>query len=653
MITMIGILKLLFITYGIQASSLDAYNITKIEKGGIYFEHLGKINHYDSEWTLISYLDISVIHRKIDVIDKTYSKTKEICFHKKISNYSLCDTSFVVLNQIIPQLYNQENVLKELTGRINNVHRVKRSYIDGIGKMFKLLFGTLDVEDAERYDDAITNLDSHQHDILSLLKSQTNVIKSTISNFNNTLTDLSKDEQNFYKNLDVLSNYTQQINTILFDVNLKQDIDEHLSLLILITTEVNNEIATIINAILFAKNNALHPMIITPEQYLEELKKTVSHLPTQTKYPLSLSISEVSELLSLTNLVSYYMNDKLVFLIKTPLITQTNYELYYIMPVPIRNYDNTFVFILPKEKYFMISSNKLHYTYLEDLKHCKKLSRGYICKLNSPLYSVHGNPTCETELMFGNSKVPGECDTRLAYIINEQWYKMHNENDWLFVLPRKTIATLSCRNREPIDFNLMNTGILSITDSCKLYTIDVILQTEIKGLTSEHNSILPSLDLINDDCCKKIKDRNISKIEFIPLRSHDKLDLESLNIASHKIDKIDELISKLENESIYSKVTNNVYFVYIVMSILKIIACYLVYRIVRYIYKRKFFCTNIGRHLAIEDTRNCCSRITNCITLKVSNSRNDIELEEIPSTSSGNVESSLRRSSRIAQLKIN
>lgn len=145
-------------------------------------------------------------------------------------------------------------------------------------------------------------------------------------------------------------------------------------MLTLITTEVNNEISTIINSILFARNNAIHPLIITPEQFAIELEKTVPHLPSQTKYPLDLTQRSAPELLSISNLISYYMNDKLVFVIKIPLITQSDYDLYNVVPVPIRNTDNTFIFILPNFKYFMISSNKLHYTNIEDLSKCKGIS---------------------------------------------------------------------------------------------------------------------------------------------------------------------------------------------------------------------------------------------------------------------------------------
>lgn len=73
-----------------------------IDKGGIYFENLGKVNHFDSEWNLITYLDIGDIHRKISLIHDTYSRTKDLCNHETFTKFSLCQTSLVILEQIIP-----------------------------------------------------------------------------------------------------------------------------------------------------------------------------------------------------------------------------------------------------------------------------------------------------------------------------------------------------------------------------------------------------------------------------------------------------------------------------------------------------------------------------------------------------------------------
>ena len=436
---------------------------------------------------------------------------------------------------------------------------------------------------------------------------------------------------------------------------MKQDIDEHMSLLTLITTEINNEISTVINAILFTKNNIIHPVIITPEQYGIELRKTVSYLPPQTKYPLEINEKNIPELLSLVNLASYVSNEKLVFIIETPLITQASYDLYNVLPVPIKSRDDTFIFVLPNFKYFLISHNKIHYTNLQNLDNCNRLQDNirYICKLETPLYSVHTSKTCETELMYSYTKLPNECDTRVGYIASEQWYKLHSDNHWMFVTPKKVIATINCKNKEPLDIELINTGILKISDKCKLYTKNAVLQTQSLGLKSNFNSILPPIDIISDDCCKKIKNKNITNINFVPIKIHEKLDLESLDLASHKIDKINDMIDKMENQSIFDKVIHNTYFAYILLSILKMIFIYIIYKFARYLWKRHFFCNRNDRILALEDTKSCCARITNCITLKVNSSDDrEIELEEIPSTSD-NSNVPLRRSGRIAQLKIN
>ena len=113
------------------------------------------------------------------------------------------------------------------------------------------------------------------------------------------------------------------------------------------------------------------------------------------------------------------------------------------------------------------------------------------------------------------------------------------------------------------------------------------------------------------------------------------------------------MVDKMENQSMFDKVIHNTYFAYILLSILKMIFIYIIYIFARYLWKRHFFCNRNDRILALEDTKSCCARITSYITLKVNSSDDrEIELEEIPSTSD-NSNVPLRRSGRIAQLKIN
>lgn len=70
----------------------------------------------------------------------------------------------------------------------------------------------------------------------------------------------------------------------------------------------------------------------------------------------------------------------------------------------------------------MISSNKLYYAKLTNLSTCKSLSNNsrFICKRETPLYSVRGNNICETVLVLNDIKIPIECDTRISLINTEQ-----------------------------------------------------------------------------------------------------------------------------------------------------------------------------------------------------------------------------------------
>lgn len=61
---------LTWIQYVICSDKL--YTISVIDKGGIYFENLGKVNNFNTEWNFITYLDIEDIHRKISLIHDTY-----------------------------------------------------------------------------------------------------------------------------------------------------------------------------------------------------------------------------------------------------------------------------------------------------------------------------------------------------------------------------------------------------------------------------------------------------------------------------------------------------------------------------------------------------------------------------------------------------
>nr|CAI5856344.1 unnamed protein product [Callosobruchus analis] len=70
---------------------------------------------------------------------------------------------------------------------MNNSNRVKRGWFNLIGSTFKTIFGTLDQDDAEYYNNAINKVSSNERHLIDLLSQQTQVVKTTITNFNHTI----------------------------------------------------------------------------------------------------------------------------------------------------------------------------------------------------------------------------------------------------------------------------------------------------------------------------------------------------------------------------------------------------------------------------------------------------------------------------------
>lgn len=100
-----------------------------------------------------------------------------------------------------------ENTINEDVKKINSITRNRDSYSSFLKEMKRkpILFNKLEDHNDKRQ----TFLDKNEHEVLNLLKSQSNIIKSTICNFNTTITDLNNNEKVYNENLNLLSNHTK------------------------------------------------------------------------------------------------------------------------------------------------------------------------------------------------------------------------------------------------------------------------------------------------------------------------------------------------------------------------------------------------------------------------------------------------------------
>ena len=158
-----------------------------------------------------------------------------------------------------------------------------------IGEIIKVLFGTLDENDAEHYDEQIRNFEANSDDTTDLLKQQVCVLKTTLGAFNETLKDVAHNDKLMRKGLTDIQNYlgrlASETTRELSIFEAKFMIEKHI-------TQVNNALSnpqrnmdllldSVVHAQTGASNRKLYHHICFWIPY-----GRASHFPPVTPFPL-------------------------------------------------------------------------------------------------------------------------------------------------------------------------------------------------------------------------------------------------------------------------------------------------------------------------------------------------------------------------------
>ena len=110
------------------------------------------------------------------------------------ANYTGCFNSIRQADRSIRKVNELKLLLKQFTRNDDDpVHtREKRGVFNFIGGIGKILFGTMESQDADHYTDKISRLENEQLDFLRLSKEQMTVVKTTLRSINSTLSTEKK-----------------------------------------------------------------------------------------------------------------------------------------------------------------------------------------------------------------------------------------------------------------------------------------------------------------------------------------------------------------------------------------------------------------------------------------------------------------------------
>ncbi|XP_028158549.1 uncharacterized protein LOC114351503 [Ostrinia furnacalis] len=483
---------------------------------GLYFQNDGDVLITDDSWKL-------VIYRNLEPLFLSRDSLKRLAYNYQtlISRYPNLPSTITTSSYIKLNLDKIDTRLDELSLYTNN-KRTKRELLDGLSSLLKWLIGTPDAKDAKHYDECIQLLEKQQITTNEILNQQLQIISSTITNFNETILKISYDEHLINENLAKINSYFNSTNKILFNLTISEEMSTVAIQILEAVTSLEKDIDDIISSILFIKSGAIHPSIISTNRLYKELLSTGS-FRSNRNLVASVTLSNIHQILESASISSYIYMNKLVYVLKFPLVINDKFTLYHLYSIPISHPDSSlYSTILPERTYIATSTTRQQYAITNSLADCKTFtSNTKVCKFI--VYNVNARPTCEMSILSSTSRnVPDICEvaTFSAYINTFQEIK---SNKWIFILQHKTPYALECGDKTTHS-EISGTGIISLEENCKMYTALTTISAE-NGKT--YNTSHPIITVDLETICIPEYSKQEPSLELIPIKINN-IPLDSL-----------------------------------------------------------------------------------------------------------------------------
>ena len=187
------------------------------------------------------------------------------------------------------------------------------------------MFGIADADDVRRYDSSINKLENDQKDMIHIVQDQVSILRTTITNFNETIATFNNNKLLFDKNMKKIETSINNINIALEDEQKQIIILRLISLIENNIFELDIFVTRLQRMISNVQTNRLDIFIITPDQFLTEIKLIENILPENLQIPVTFNENNIQEIYKILHIDIHPMNDRIIFSIKIPSPTFSNY----------------------------------------------------------------------------------------------------------------------------------------------------------------------------------------------------------------------------------------------------------------------------------------------------------------------------------------
>jgi hypothetical protein len=131
--------------------SIEKYD----ESPGVYYENKGVAVLYNVAWKTIVYVNLNKTDNETLVMRQDVHHVDKLCQMSIIRNWAGSAHFGNDARERLNQLTKTEGLPKEITGQGTGGKRKKRGVFNFIGEVSKILFGTMDDDDAKYYNEQI------------------------------------------------------------------------------------------------------------------------------------------------------------------------------------------------------------------------------------------------------------------------------------------------------------------------------------------------------------------------------------------------------------------------------------------------------------------------------------------------------------------
>lgn len=459
------------------------YNISYAkESPGIYFDYISDMHTTAANWEIAIYLNVSIYQAHYLQIKHFQNETLELC-NKATESFSNECTFLCLKNKFytagICSLFKNtsEKVLNEFEFETNKLVQIieeqdhskhKRDVTNSIKEMIYTLFGSIKMDDVYKLYSNIRTMIKSGQKFQNLAESKLIITPANTNDaimINKPTIDATTEIQN---NIRQIRRFILSEREEFSDENIKIILENQILNLKLIYNQYALEIGKIIQILHSAMYGKLHPLVISSNQLLDEIKLIKLNLSPDLNIPVKLDVSGMSELYRIMQTTIVKSDDLIIFINTIPLVLSNMYKLYNVLPNPVYLENNRFMFIQPRFKFIAITIDQEYFINLSenDVSLCTDTNRFKICK-NFLAKRVVTSNECEINLISYSdiTELTDFCKIKYTSFKHGIFHKLMSSNSWIFTVTNQNLV-LTCYNKDSITEVITGSGILSLSEQC-------------------------------------------------------------------------------------------------------------------------------------------------------------------------------------------